>query len=156
MPSASTPTPRLLTIEQVAQILKLHVRTVRNYVRSGSLKATRIGKQYRIGLADLESFTGRPLSGPDERVLSEGTQVDIATVITLEGVSAELAARITSLLLATAGVLRSIEQPVSVSTSYEEPQSRMRVLMAADLKGSSDLLSLIRAVLERPAPAAPA
>ena len=48
--------PSLLSVEQVAEILKLHVRTVRNYVRSGSLKATRIGKQYRIALGDLEAL----------------------------------------------------------------------------------------------------
>ena len=59
--------PPLLSVEQVAEILKLNVRTIRNYVRSGALKATRIGKQYRIGLADLETFTGRPVESHDDR-----------------------------------------------------------------------------------------
>ena len=38
----------LYSVEQVAAQLGLHVRTVRNYVRDGRLKAVRIGKQYRI------------------------------------------------------------------------------------------------------------
>jgi hypothetical protein len=34
------------------------VKTVRNYVRDGRLKAVRIGKQYRIAREDLEAFMG--------------------------------------------------------------------------------------------------
>jgi excisionase family DNA binding protein len=155
MPPASTPTFPFLSVEQVAQILKLHVRTVRNYVRSGALKATRIGKQYRIGLEDLEAFTGRRIERPDDRVLAAGSRVDVATVITVEGVSSALAGQITNMLTATAGVLRSIEQPVAVSSSYDEPLERMRVLLAADLKSTRDFLAMINAALERPAAAAP-
>ena len=39
----------LYSVEQVAERLGLHVKTVRSYVREGRLKAVRIGKQYRIG-----------------------------------------------------------------------------------------------------------
>ena len=49
------------SVEQVAERLGLHVRTVRNYVRDGRLKAVRIGKQYRIARTDLEELTGRAL-----------------------------------------------------------------------------------------------
>ena len=52
----------LYSIWEVADLLGLHVRTVRNYVRDGRLKAVRIGKQYRIAREDLEVLTGRPAS----------------------------------------------------------------------------------------------
>ena len=42
----------LYSAEQIADLLNLHVRTVRNYVREGRLKAVRIGKQYRIARED--------------------------------------------------------------------------------------------------------
>jgi excisionase family DNA binding protein len=146
--SAATRTPALLSVEQVAQILGLNVRTVRNYVRSGSLPATRIGKQYRIGVADLEAFTGRPVATHAERVLSAGGRVEISSVINMEGVSPALASRISNMLTATADVLRSIEQPVAVSMTYDEKLARLRVLLAAELKSTRDFLSLINAVLE--------
>jgi excisionase family DNA binding protein len=63
--TAASLTASLLSVEQVAEILKLHVRTVRNYVRDGRLRATRIGKQYRIALSDLEAFTGGPVENHD-------------------------------------------------------------------------------------------
>jgi excisionase family DNA binding protein len=37
---------QLHSIEEVAKLLGLHVRTVRNYVREGRLKAIRIGKLF--------------------------------------------------------------------------------------------------------------
>ena len=149
--TAATLTPALLSIEQVAELLTLNVRTVRNYVRRGALKATRIGKQYRIGIADLEAFTGRPVESHDERRLSPGARVEISSIISLEGVSAALANRITNMLMATADVLRSIEQPVAVSTTYDVQFDRLRVLLAADLKSTRDFLSMINAALEEPA-----
>ena len=54
-------TDEWFSVDQVAQRLGLHVRTVRNYVRDGRLKAVRIGKQYRIARSDLEELTGRAL-----------------------------------------------------------------------------------------------
>ena len=54
----------LYSVEQVAERLGLHVRTVRNYVRDGRLKAVRIGKQYRIAREDLEALTGHPAAAP--------------------------------------------------------------------------------------------
>jgi excisionase family DNA binding protein len=140
----------LLSVEQVAEILKLNVRTVRNYVRRGTLRATRIGKQYRIGLSDLEAFTGRPVERHDDRVLGVGGRVEVSCVINIEGVTAALANRMTHTLTATANVLRSIEQPVAVSTAYEERRDRLRVLIAADLKSTRNFLAMMDAVLEQP------
>ena len=55
----------LYSVEQVAERLGLHVKTVRSYVREGRLKAVRIGKQYRIAREDLEAMTGRPEPPPE-------------------------------------------------------------------------------------------
>jgi len=138
--------PSLLSIEQVAQILTLNVRTVRQYVRNGALRATRIGKQYRIASSDLEAFTGRPVASPAEPLPPRG-RVEIATVINVEGVTPPLAGRITDTLRATADVLRSIEQSVAVSSDYDAQRQCLRVLLAADLKSTRDFLAMIDAVL---------
>ncbi|MEE3921927.1 helix-turn-helix domain-containing protein [Micromonospora sp. BRA006-A] len=57
----------MYSVEQVADLLGLHVRTVRGYIRSGRLRATRIGKQYRIARADLDALTGRPTAAARRR-----------------------------------------------------------------------------------------
>ena len=42
----------LMSVEQVASSLGVHVRTVRRYIHEGRLRATRIGRLYRIPLID--------------------------------------------------------------------------------------------------------
>jgi excisionase family DNA binding protein len=46
----------LLTPEQVAEILQIHVLTVYNYIRQGKLDVVRLGRSYRIIQEDLDSF----------------------------------------------------------------------------------------------------
>jgi excisionase family DNA binding protein len=138
----------LLSVEQVAEILKLHVRTVRGYVRDGRLRATRIGKQYRIALQDLEVFTGRPVESHDEQVLLPGARVQTSTTITIEGVAAALASRVTNTLMATANEPRAPGQSVAITTAYDVEIDRLRILLAADLPTLRLFLGLIEAVLE--------
>ena len=45
-----------LTVEEIAQELKMHVDTVRGWIRDGKLKATRFGRDYRIRREDYEKF----------------------------------------------------------------------------------------------------
>ena len=150
------PPGSLLSVEQVAEILKLHVRTIRNYVRSGTLKATRIGKQYRIALGDLEAFAGQPVENHDERVLAPGGRVEVSGVISVTGVTPALATRLTNTLMATAKGPPGRSEPLAVSTTYEVEHDRLRILMSADLPTMRSMLGLIDAVLERPAGTAPA
>ena len=45
-----------LTVEEIAQELKMHVDTVRGWIRDGKLKATRFGRDYRIKRKDFDKF----------------------------------------------------------------------------------------------------
>jgi len=46
----------LLTPEQVAGVLQVHVLTIYNYIRRGRLDAIRLGRSYRIIPKDLTRF----------------------------------------------------------------------------------------------------
>lgn len=45
-----------LTVEQVAELLKVHWQTILNYIKNGKLKAVRLGKGYRIEKYELDNF----------------------------------------------------------------------------------------------------
>ena len=45
-----------LTIKEVAEVLKVSQRTVRNWIDSGTLKASRFGLQYRVKKTDFDEF----------------------------------------------------------------------------------------------------
>ncbi len=47
---------RILTPEQVAQILQVHPYTVLKFIKQGKLQASKLGRVYRIRESALESF----------------------------------------------------------------------------------------------------
>ena len=46
----------ILTAEQVAQVLKIHQFTVLKFIKQGKLKASKLGRMYRIRRVDVEKF----------------------------------------------------------------------------------------------------
>jgi excisionase family DNA binding protein len=48
------PSDELLTVAEVAELLKLNQQTVRNWIDQGSLPAVRVGRRVRIWRSDLE------------------------------------------------------------------------------------------------------
>jgi excisionase family DNA binding protein len=120
-----------LSVEQVADRLGLHVRTVRGYIRDGRLKAVRIGKQYRIAQADLDVFTGRPAE-PVRR------HVEVSAVVEIDGITASLADRLSTFLVAGAQL-----EPVRVRTVYDDVRGRLKVIVLGGVTVTADVLQLI-------------
>lgn len=50
------PMQKIYTPEQVASMLQLHPLTVTKYIKMGKLKASKIGRIYRIGEEDVKVF----------------------------------------------------------------------------------------------------
>ncbi len=47
---------RLLTLREAAEVLRLHPRTVREYLRRGELEGRLIGRRWRFRRKDLDAF----------------------------------------------------------------------------------------------------
>jgi excisionase family DNA binding protein len=137
----------LFTVEQVAQSLNLHVRTIRNYVAAGKLKATRIGKQYRISRSDLEAFTGGPSPTVNDRNVGVYGRTDATCVIQIEAISRDSADRLTGGLTGAAKAPRSGDGLLNVSTTYDEERDSLRiVIVSGDLRAAADLISMVDAI----------
>jgi excisionase family DNA binding protein len=54
--SATPAGERLLTLAEAAQVLRLHPRTVREYVGRGELRGRLIGRRWRFRRRDLDAF----------------------------------------------------------------------------------------------------
>jgi excisionase family DNA binding protein len=127
------------SVEQVANRLDLHVRTVRGYIRDGRLKATRIGKQYRIAPADLAALTGRAPTGP--------ATLDVSSVVQVDGVDRAAADRLSTLILAAANTGSDPGDPLRVQTVHDEERNRMRIVILGGATATADLLRLVDSVL---------
>ncbi|MEK5036398.1 helix-turn-helix domain-containing protein [Paenibacillus sp. FSL R7-0302] len=66
MPKTTDTHPLLvtyLTVEEIATGLRMDVETIRSYIRSGSLKAIRMGRQYRVSSIDYQDFLDERSTG---------------------------------------------------------------------------------------------
>ncbi|MEV6061218.1 helix-turn-helix domain-containing protein [Nocardia asteroides] len=139
-------TDRLYSVEQVADLLGLHVRTVRSYVRDGKLPAARIGKQYRIAHDELEAFTGLPIPAPQPAEPAD-RHADVSCIVEIDGVDRGTADRITTLLTASAATRGHGDRPLRVETGYDPARSRLKVILLGGLADTARLLDYMDGVL---------
>jgi excisionase family DNA binding protein len=129
----------LYSVEQVADRLGLHVRTVRNYVREGRLKAVRIGKQYRIAREDLEVLTGRPQ--PALEPVRRERHVEVSSIVEIDAISPEDVNRLTTLLMGAAKDIR-------IETIYDAVRAHMKIILVGGMDANASCFKVISAVLE--------
>jgi excisionase family DNA binding protein len=59
VPDATPVLPRLLTLKEVANILRIHPRTAYRLVQDGALVAIRVGTQWRVTEEALHEYVSR-------------------------------------------------------------------------------------------------
>lgn len=145
MPYAEKMAQELYSVEQVANQLGLHVRTIRNYVRDGRLKAVRIGKQYRITREDLEEFTGTPAAVVN--VDRSTRHVEASSIVHIDAVDRAAADRLST------HIHGALNQPEAVhlkaETIYDEERAVLKVIVLGNLTATADLLRLINMLAEQ-------
>jgi excisionase family DNA binding protein len=137
----------MYSLEQVADELGLHVRTVRNHVRSGRLKAVRIGKQYRVARRDLEAITG-PVTAQADDVIPRRRRVVISSVVEIDAVSKDTATRVATQLLGPAKTNRDDDSSLRVEAIYDEARGSMKIIVIGALPAAGDLFRLLDITLD--------
>src|SRR5580698_10797367 len=129
----------LYSVEQVAEQLGLHVKTVRNYVREGRLKAVRIGKQYRISREDLEAMTGRPQPPPEP--VRRTRHVEVSSIVEIDAISPEMANRLTTSLMGGAKGIR-------IEAIYNAERGHMKIVLVGSMDSNASYFKFIDLILE--------
>lgn len=136
---------RLYSLEQVAGRLGLQVRTVRGYVRSGRLKAIRIGKQYRVTHEALEDLTG-PTAERD--AAPRHRRAELSSVVQVDAVSQDTARRVTNHLVGAAKAPRTDTSSLRVETIYDQERAQLKVIVIGSLPAAADMFRLLDVLLE--------
>jgi excisionase family DNA binding protein len=142
---------RMYSVEEVADLLGLHVRTVRGYIRAGRLEAVRIGKQYRISAAALEALTGRARPGGDGGPGGAGAaagRAEVSSIVQIDGVGRVAADRLATFVLAGVNTGRGGGDALRVQTVHDEERRRMKIVILGGAAGTAEVLRLIEAVLD--------
>ncbi|GLW99976.1 helix-turn-helix domain-containing protein [Microtetraspora sp. NBRC 16547] len=132
------------SVDQVAELLGLHVKTVRAYVRDGRLKATRIGKQYRITREDLEAFTGMPAPSP----VRTSRHTEVSSIVQIDAISPEETIRLTNTVIAAAAAPPPAGERLRVETVYDEERASLKIIILGGLDSTAQLLKIITALTE--------
>jgi excisionase family DNA binding protein len=148
----STDVLGLMSVEQVASALSVHVRTVRRYIRDGRLRATRIGKLYRIPAVELAAFAGQSGAG-QERVdpLRNRRHSEASTIVQIDAIAPDAAMRVMNGVGgAIKGRDKASDTPLRVDTVYDETRARLKVIITGSLATTAGLLRLLEAYEELP------
>ena len=137
---------QLYTVDEVAERLDLHVKTVRRFIRDGKLAAKRIGKEYRITRTALEEFTGT--STTEEKPLPKRRQVIASSVVDVDAISPEESQRITTLIMAGLNTRKGEPDFPRVDSLYDAERGRLRIMITANPVLTCDLLRTITALAE--------
>jgi len=136
----------LYTADEVAELLNLHVKTIRRYVRDGRLKARRIGKEYRIARSDLDEFAGE--TGAAEKPAPRTRHVIASSIVDVDVIGPDESHRITTMVMAALSSRRGEPDFPRVDSIYYEEQAKLRITITASPVLTCELLRMINALLE--------
>jgi excisionase family DNA binding protein len=140
---------QLYSVEQVAGMLGLHVKTVRGYVREGRLKAVRIGRQYRIAAADLEEFTGRSVPASAWET-ARRRHVEVSSIVQIDAISPAAMSRLTTTVMAAVAGRSAENAPLRIETVYDEERASLKIILVGDLDTVAEVFKLIDMLAEVP------
>ncbi len=130
----------MVTVEGAAEELQLHPKTVLRFIRDGRLKASKVGKQYRILRSDLRSFLGAAKARPV-------ASARVTSVVDVEQVDETLVHRLSTVLLASINTPEAREDAVSVNIAHDPARRSVKVILVAAPADAAALLRLVDACI---------
>ncbi len=126
----------LLTVEAAAETLKLHPKTVLRFIREGKLKATKVGRAFRIPRREVEA-----LAGLDPVEPRTGTAVRATSIVEIEDLTIEEAQRLITLIQAS--ISGPKPDPIQLETAYDRNRRSLKFVIIATPGDAGALLSLL-------------
>jgi excisionase family DNA binding protein len=135
----------MYSLDQVAERLGLHVRTVRAYVRTGRLRAIRIGKQYRVAREDLEAIFS---AGHSPDAVARRRNAEVSSVVQMSAVTQNMVFRIAEHLRTAVKTPRDDGSTLRIETIYDQGHAELKVIVIGSLSGTAAVYGLLGAILD--------
>lgn len=133
-------TTDILTVEAAANVLQLHPKTVLRFIREGRLRATKVGKQYRILRSDLRS-----LVGSDRGNVLEAR---VTSIVDIADADAVLVQRLSAVLLGAGKGKETSGTAMSIDIAHDPERNSVKVIIIASPDDAAMCLKLVSACLE--------
>lgn len=143
---------KLYAVEQIAEMLQMHQKTVQRYIREGKLRAQKIGKAWRVTGHDLSTFLeGSKESGmrDDGQGLQEVMQesikdIRVSTVIDVPVASDREASLIGNWLSASMNADTSSRVSKSMTSQYIESEKLLRIMLWGGLEFTEAIFASLK------------
>ncbi|MGK6314551.1 helix-turn-helix domain-containing protein [Neorhizobium sp. DT-125] len=130
-----------LTVDAAADMLHLHPKTVLRFIREERLRATKVGKQYRILRSDLNAFAG---PNPTRTTC----EARATSIVDIEEVDAALLQRLSAVLLGASNGKEPPDTPISLNIAHDPTRRSAKVIIIASTADAAMLLKLVAVCLE--------
>ncbi|RQS28422.1 DNA-binding protein [Burkholderia sp. Bp8992] len=131
------------TVEDTAARLRVHPKTVLRFIRDGKLRATRVGRAYRILDTDLAAFAPTTPAAPVPRA------VRVTSIVDVPDASQSLHQYLSRSLHAMASGRTSYVDPVRIDVTFDPASSLVKVVVAATPADTAALMSSLDMLLQK-------
>lgn len=132
----------LYTVEQFAERLQLHPKTVLRFIREGRLRAAKVGKSYRILRSDLEAMTGVLRQDP------AGPSLRVTSIVDLSDVSPDLAQRLARQIPSARTSQEAHPDPMSLDVVYDPARRHLKVVIVGSAADTATMLKMVQVLAE--------
>jgi excisionase family DNA binding protein len=157
------------TVDQISSMLDLHEKTVQRYIREGKLKASKVGKSWRINGHDLSVFVEQtapiavsPSSG-ERAAMQQRTataaafnqtaqptdrnreKIRISAVVDIDVADKDEASRIINMMLAILNCKPADYGQTSMNAQYLEFEQKVRIMLWGQPRFMEDIIHSIAA-----------
>lgn len=137
---------KFYTVEQISQLLKIHAKTIQRYIREGKLRASKVGKSWRVSGHDLSAFIEN--SGMQNESEETMRTSRVSTVIDIPASCTDEAIRTMNYLTAAPKSKSPESMDTSVHVQYIEQERIVRVMLWGDIHFTVGMLEMIAAATE--------
>src|SRR6056297_1356505 len=141
------------TVQQIAQLLDLHEKTVQRYIREGKIKAQKVGKSWRVAKENLDTFTGK--SKEQAKSLQKARtkkrpkgRVIVSAVVDIDDCTREEAIRISNTLTAVFTSRNFDFGNSTMHTQYIEQEIKLRIMLWGHIGFMENIIPSIGALVD--------
>ena len=155
---------KFYTIDQIAEILGMHHKTIRKFITEGKLRANKVGKQWRISGHELSLFMEDnnvniksnnklesekiEFSNGDIDSNNRTSKINVSTVIDINEVDIDEHRRISNTILALMNSKDSKMSNSTINIKYYKSDKNLKVMLWGNVKFTNEMLDFISTIID--------